>query len=131
VAGQSLFTKDPNCGCIDPNKDLVLNPAAWADAPAGQWGYSSAYYNDYRWQRQASENLNMGRRFQVREKMYLEIRAEFFNAFNRLYLSNPSSGNPTQTTTFSNGVPTGGYGYINANGIAGQRNGQLVARFQF
>jgi hypothetical protein len=131
VAGQPLFTKDPNCGCIDPNKDLVLNPAAWSDAPAGQWGYSSAFYNDYRWQRQASENLNMGRRFQVREKMYLEIRAEFFNAFNRLGLTAPSSGNPTQTTTFSNGVPTGGYGYINANGIAGQRNGQLVARFQF
>lgn len=63
--------------------------------------------------------------------MYLEVRAEFFNAFNRLGLATPSSGNPTQTTSYSNGVPTGGYGYINANGITGQRNGQLVARFQF
>lgn len=31
----------------------------------------------------------------------------------------------------SSGQLTGGYGYINANNIGGQRNGQLVARFQF
>jgi hypothetical protein len=28
VPGQPLFLKDLNCGCIDPRKDLVLNPAA-------------------------------------------------------------------------------------------------------
>lgn len=27
VPGVPLFTKDLNCHCIDPNKDLVLNPA--------------------------------------------------------------------------------------------------------
>jgi len=26
IPGQPLFLKDLNCGCIDPNKQLVLNP---------------------------------------------------------------------------------------------------------
>jgi hypothetical protein len=127
-----LFLKEPNCGCIDPNKDFVLNPAAWSDAPAGNWGYSSVYYNDYRWQHQASEQVSLGRSFQLREKISFQIRAEFFNVFNRMFLPGPSSGNPAQTQTRSSaGVPTAGFGYINATSAGGQRNGQLVARFQF
>jgi hypothetical protein len=31
VPGQPLFLKDLNCHCIDPNKEFVLNPAAWSD----------------------------------------------------------------------------------------------------
>jgi len=132
VAGQPLFLESPNCGCIDPNKQLVLNPAAWQDVPAGTWGTSAAYYNDYRWQHQTSENMSVGRIFPIRERMSLQIRAEFFNVFNRLYLPGPTSSNPLATTTyFSPGVPSGGFGYINANSASGQRNGQLVARFQF
>ena len=76
--------------------------------------------------------MNFGRTFQIRERMSLNVRAEFFNVFNRLYLPQPSSGNPQATPTFNNGVPTGGFGFItNSSGIGGQRNGQLVARFQF
>ena len=30
VEGQPLFVQDPNCHCIDPRKDFVLNPAAWS-----------------------------------------------------------------------------------------------------
>jgi hypothetical protein len=78
------------------------------------------------------ENLNVGRTFRVREKMKLQVRTEFFNVLNRLYLSGPSSGNPLATPTYNaQGVPTSGFGYINANGIAGARNGQLVARFEW
>jgi hypothetical protein len=132
VAGQPVFLKDPGCNCIDPNKDFVLNPAAWADVPAGQWGFAAPYYNDYRWQRQAMENLNIGRTFPIREKMKFQIRLEVFNAFNRLFLGGPSSGNPAQTPVYNaQGVPTSGFGYINANNIGGQRNGQLVARFEW
>jgi hypothetical protein len=139
VPGVPLFLENPNCGCINPNsKQQILNPAAWADTPAGTWGQGAAYYNDYRWQHQASENVNFGRNFQIRERMTLSIRAEFFNVFNRVYLpgpgsSNLQSGNPLATPTYTSaGVPTGGFGYItNSNGIGGQRNGQLVARFQF
>jgi hypothetical protein len=110
-----------------------LNPAAWVDAPAGSWGQGAAYYNDYRWHHQVSENMNVGRTFQLRERLALSVRAEFFNVFNRMSLPTPSASNPTATATFSQtGVPTGGFGYItNSSGIGGQRNGQLVARFQF
>ena len=41
VEGQPLFLKDPNCGCIDPRQDFVLNPAAWADPAPGQFGTSA------------------------------------------------------------------------------------------
>jgi len=135
VPGQPLFLENPNCGCINPNSNQqILNPAAWADTPVGTWGQGAAYYNDYRWQHQASESMNLGRTFQLREKMSIAIRAEFFNVFNRVYLPSPSASNPLATPTFNTatGVPTGGFGYItNQSGIGGQRNGQLVARFVF
>ncbi len=134
VAGVPLFLANPNCGCIDPNTNQqILNPAAWADTPVGTWGQGAPYYNDYRWQHQVNESMNFGRTFQLRERMFLSVRAEFFNVFNRLYLPTPSSSNPTQTATFNSaGVPTGGFGYItNSSGIGGQRNGQFIARFQF
>ncbi len=82
VPGQPLFTKDPGCHCIDPNKDFVLNPNAWQDAPAGEWGFGAPFYNDYRWRRNVSEQLSVGRRFAIRERMWFQVRAEFFNAFN-------------------------------------------------
>jgi hypothetical protein len=137
VAGVPLFIQNPNSGNINPNtSQLILNPAAWSDTPIGTWGQGASYYNDYRWQHQVSENMNIGRTFQLREKMSLSFRAEFFNVFNRLYLpsGNLQFGNPLATPTFNTltGAPTGGFGYItNANSIGGQRNGQLVARFVF
>ncbi len=132
VAGQPLFLKDPNCGCIDPRQSLVLNPAAWTDAAPGTFGSSPGFYNDYRWQHQVSENLNFGRRFPIKEKVTFELRAEFFNIFNRLMLPGPSSGNPTAAVTRNSvGELTGGFGFVNPNNVGGQRNGQIVARLQF
>jgi len=131
VAGQPLFIKNLNCHCIDPTKDLVLNPKAWADVPNGQWGYSAPYYNDYRTQRQPSENLNLARIWK-REKFNVEFRAEFYNVFNRLQLPSPSSSNPLATTTYNSaGVLTGGFGYINGSSVGGMRNGQAVIRVKF
>jgi hypothetical protein len=132
VSGQPLFLKNPNCGCIDPRQDLVLNPAAWTDAPAGQFGYSPGFYNDYRWQHQVSENINFGRRFPIKEKMVFELRGEFFNIFNRLMLPGPASGNPAAAVTRNSANElSGGFGFINPNNVGGQRNGQIVARFEF
>ena len=45
LSGQNLMWWD-HCHCVDPNKDLVLNPAAWSNPAAGQWGTASAYYDD-------------------------------------------------------------------------------------
>jgi len=78
VAGEALVLKDPNCHCIDPTKDLVLNPKAWVDAPPGQFGTTAPYLNDYRWQRQPSESMSLARNFFVnRERnVKFEVRAE-------------------------------------------------------
>lgn len=136
VPGQPLFLKDPNCGCIDPRQDLVLNPEAWVDAPPGQFAASAGYYNDFRWQRQVTENLSLGRRFPIKEKMVFEIRAEFFNVLNRLYLNAPASANPQGLINRNAlGWLTSGYGFVDYNATLPDgfrpRNGQIVARFQF
>jgi len=136
VPGAPLYLKNLNCGCIDPYHQLVLNPAAWVDVPEGTYSQSAQYFDDYRGARRPSEQFSLGRRFgmeKVKAGMFFEIRAEFFNAFNRLQLANPSSGNTTTGVTHAaNGNLTGGYGFINPlSGAAAPRNGQLVARIQF
>jgi len=139
VPGEPLYLKDLNCHCIDPNKELVLNPKAWSDPAPGEWGTSAAYYDDFRYQRRPSEQLGIGRIFRIRESMSFEIRGEWFNAFNRTVMPNPSAGNPLQTPAFNaQRVPTAGFGWINVtsnatanNTTSGQRNGQLVARFRW
>ena len=126
VAGQPLFSQDLNCHCFDPNKDFVLNPSAWSQPAAGQWGTSAAYYNDYRFQRRPSENMAFGRTFRVKERATLNVRLEFNNIFNRMRLPNPSvAGNfataPTKFTTgTSTGLYSGGFGtYSVLSGLLG------------
>lgn len=133
VSGQSLFLKDLNCHCIDPNKDFVLNPAAWQNPSAGTWGSASPFYSDFRYERRPTEQMSIGRTFRMRERISLQVRAEFFNIFNRTYLANPSLTAPTQAQARNGaGVPTSGWGFINSTSLFTQpRNGQLVARFTF
>ncbi len=146
VPGVPLFLQDLNCHCFDPTKTLVLNPAAWVNPPAGTYGTSPAYYNDFRSQRHPTENFNIGRVFQIREAMSLSIRAEFVNIFNRTVLPAPSATSPlTAATCFVSGTtgattstcPAGatyasGYGFEQTAAIAGgTRTGQIVARLRF
>lgn len=137
VPGQPLYLIDINCRCIDPNNinQRVLNPAAWQDVAPGTISPGSGYYNDYRGPHQVSENMNLGRTFQFNERLKLNIRAEFFNVFNRVTLGTPSSSNPTAATTVNNATGAiSGFGYysIGSTSNAGSpRVGLLVARFQF
>ena len=138
LTGQPLFTiKDPNCNCFNPQTAQVLNPAAWTDAPGGTWGTTAPFYNNYRWQRQPAESMSFGRNFRIKEKYNLQIRAEFQNIFNRLFLSAPSVANPALpiATTNSAGaiVNSSGFGSIATVGGAGDqpRSGQIVGRFTF
>ena len=146
VPGQSLFLVDPNSK-FDPTEQLALNPAAWVEAPYGQFGTSAAYYNDFRWQRQPSENMAFGRVFRIKERSTIQIRAEFQNIFNRLFYSAPvdgagflaTFGNPSiptlrfNTYNGASGLLSAGYGYSNwvNGGAALPRSGQIVARFTF
>jgi hypothetical protein len=121
VEGQPLFLTDIN-GRIDPNREPVLNPAAWSDPAPGQWGLSAVYFNDYRGRRSPEEQVSLGRVFPFREGVSLEVRAEFYNVFNRLVLPAPNSGNAL----------AGEFGLIDTTaGVGGARTGQLVARFRW
>lgn len=142
VAGEPLFlVSDLNCRCFDPARTLVLNPKAWADPADGQWGYGAAFYSDYRNRRQPDEELSLGRIFRIRERMHLQIRAEFFNVFNRTVFPAISGNNPASTASRDSlGRYIAGFGFYNtatANNvqtggiIPTSRNGQLVARFEW
>jgi len=93
VPGVDLYLKDLNCHCVDPRKDLVLNPAAWTEAPQGQFSSSAIYFNDYRTQRRPQESMSLARSFQIREKMSIMFRAEFSNIFNRTQMNDPTGTN--------------------------------------
>jgi hypothetical protein len=144
VAGQPVLNFDPNCKCFDPTTQLVLNPAAWSDAPAGQFGSAAPYYNDVRWQRQPAESLSLGRTFVAKERFKFDVRAEFFNVFNRLFLANPApvtaagfppaSPNPAAPTVRTpTGALSSGFGFVNTFNGNGSlpRTGQIVGRFSF
>lgn len=133
VQGQPLFTKDLNCGCIDPNNDFVLNPAAWADPAPGTFGVTNVFQSDYRSFRNITEDMSFGKVTRFTERMGLEIRVEFFNVFNRVRLVNPESGNAlaTQRRTAA-GVPQGGFGRINGSNQGNlPRSGQIALRLRF
>lgn len=134
VPGEPLYLKDLNDGkSIDPFKQLTLNPKAWVDAGPGEWGTAAAYYSDYRTARRPDEQLSFGRMFRIKERYIISFRGEFFNVFNRTYLNNPDSGNPSATTrTDAAGNVIAGFGRINPASVFNPpRNGQVVARFQF
>jgi hypothetical protein len=137
LTGKPYLTVDPNCGCFNPQTAAVLSTAAVTDAPAGTFSTSAPYYNSIRWQRQPAESMAFARNFRIKERYQIQIRAEFQNIFNRLFLSAPSTANPNTPialTTYS-GLPlnNSGFGSISTlNGLGAQpRSGQIIGRFQF
>jgi hypothetical protein len=131
VSGQPLFLNNLNCHCFNPSTTFTLNPSAWVDPPAGQFG-GPPYFSDYRYQRRPDESLSAGRIFKIKERYTFQLRAEFFNPFNRTYLNNPDSSNAAATQVTKNGQIVSGFGRINTGStFIAPRNGQIVARFQW
>jgi hypothetical protein len=144
LTGQPLLNVNPNCGCFNPQTTQVLNTAAFTDAPAGTWGTSAPFYNSFRWQRQPAESMAIARNFKVGKegKMNLQVRAEFQNIFNRLFLAVPSVANPNlpivTTNSGGNVINNSGFGSVTtlngattSPGGAQPRSGQIIARFTF
>jgi len=150
VAGQPLYLKNLNCGCINPYFDQVLNPAAWSNPANGTFGPASGtYYGDFRSARRPQENMNLSRTFRFKERMSLQLRGEFVNIFNRTQIGNPSTSAPSAAPGHISGYLSSGFGVINEtignyntaptytqNAVVGQlyqlpRTGTLIARFSF
>jgi hypothetical protein len=159
---------DINCHCFDPTRLMVeqvdpatvsatsagtpngvfklggvLNPNVWSNVPDGQFANNFTTLRDYRGFRYPTENLNLGRSFRIKERVTLNIRVEFTNAFNRLQLPQPNAGNGFFQTTGTaittqtqpgiyQGAITGGFGAVTP--IAGTNNfrtGLFVGRLTF
>ena len=135
VPGVPLFLKDLNNRDFDPGKTLVFNPAAWVDPAAGEYGSSSPYYSDYRFQRRPKESASLAKTLRVRERYRVDFRAEFFNVFNRAVVPSPTGANARQTTLYdpTTGVVTQGFGRIDPSNVqvGTPRSGQLVLRVSF
>jgi hypothetical protein len=137
VPGQPLYLVDPN-GEIDPTKQLILNPAAWTECgPTATFGCGAPRYTDFRQRRSPQEDIGLGRRFVLSGKevaRFFEFRMEMYNPFNRIVFPNVGVGNPiTGSSHNSNGLLTGGFGFMNVNNIAAgtARNMLVVARVAF
>ncbi len=137
VPGQPLYLVDPN-GRIDPTKQLILNPAAWAECgPTATFGCGAPRYEDFRQRRSPQEDIGLGRRFVFSDQhtnRFFEIRMEMYNPFNRIVFPAIGVGNPITTPTYnSNHLLAGGFGFLNVNNIAAgtARNMLVVARIAF
>jgi hypothetical protein len=142
VPGLNPLLVNPNCGCFNPQTTLVLNPAAWTNPGPGQWGTAAPFYNNYRWQRQPSESASFARNFPIgkERRVNAQFRMEFQNIFNRLFLSQPTTGAISASPVVSNNLLTGfsnvysaGYGSVATINGAGAtpRSGQAVLRVTF
>jgi hypothetical protein len=131
---------DINCHCFDPNKTIVINPAAWQTIPDATWTADTSTYAFFRTQRKPSESMNFARNFRFLEKYTFQVRIEFQNVFNRIQLPNPQLAfNPANVTNTYQTAPNGnyiaGFGTFGNLGNGGQlgtpRSGQLIGRFTF
>jgi hypothetical protein len=111
-----------NNGKFNPFTDYYVNPAAFRDAGAFALGNAPptlakvrafAYYN---------ENLSAIKRTPIWEGSTLEIRADFFNAFNRVVFGAPDMN--------FNDVTSGGFGKIGSQANS-PRVIQMGARIDF
>jgi hypothetical protein len=109
----------PQTGQFDPFKDTYLQPQSFFPAqPISAFGNSTRFNPKFRTAPVMSENPSLARTFNFKEKAHLELRAESFNAFNRVFFA-PLGG----ATTIGN--PNWGLWRNQANGW---RTMQLVGK---
>jgi hypothetical protein len=105
--------------------------------PTATFGCGAPRYGDFRQRRSPQEDIGLGRRFVLPGKeagRFFEVRMEMYNPFNRIVFPNIGVGNPiTSATRNSNGLLTGGFGFMNVNNIVAgtARNMLVVARLAF
>jgi hypothetical protein len=121
VPGQSLYP-------ANQTPTLWLNPFAFAVPANGVWGNAgrNIVNGPGIWQ----ADVSLEKRFPVRERVALSVRADVFNVFNRAQIGNPNVKwtDPTQGTTF--GAITTPY-TTSAIGTGTPRQMQFMLRLSF
>ncbi|MBM3785963.1 MAG: hypothetical protein FJW30_16510 [Acidobacteria bacterium] len=87
-------------GRVQERLDSFFVPTAYTQPAAFAFGNLSRFLPDVRGDSVRNWDLSLFKEFQVREKMNLQFRTEFFNAFNRVRFSGPN------TTVTSNAFGT-------------------------
>jgi hypothetical protein len=121
VPGQSLYP-------TNQTPTLWLNPFAFTTPANGAWGNAgrNIVNGPGIWQ----ADVSLEKRFPVRERVALSVRADVFNVFNRAQIGNPNVKwtDPTQGTTF--GAITTPY-TTSAIGTGTPRQMQFMLRLSF
>jgi hypothetical protein len=108
-----------SCSGFDPNKDVLLNAAAFSVPGPGQFGTSAQILPNARNCPVYNEDLGLMKKFYIRESKYFEFRFELFNAFNRVLFAGPAAS-----------INNSNFGQVNSQANA-PRNGQIAAKFYF
>jgi hypothetical protein len=126
VAGQSVESAARKSGSFNPRTDVWYNPAAFTDPNVNvtgstpyRFGNKPSYEDDDRGFAYEEEDFGLIKRTPITEKVGLEFRAEFFNAFNRHVFGGPD-GNPYDA----------GFGTVGGTNNS-PRAGQLTLRLEF
>jgi hypothetical protein len=106
-------------GDFDPAVHQYLNLGAFAQPAAFTFGSAAPNYGDIRAFGSLNENLSLLKNFRIREGHRLQLRGEFFNAFNRVNFGGPAA----------NINAPANYGRITS--AAPPRSIQLVAKYIF
>ena len=84
-----------SAGSFDPDRDLYLNPAAIVGPAPYTIGTAGPSEPDLRGFAFFEENFSLIKRTyipDIRENFNVELRADFFNLFNRVVFSGPDAG---------------------------------------
>ncbi|MEX2264336.1 MAG: TonB-dependent receptor [Bryobacteraceae bacterium] len=76
-------------GRFDPNRDLWINPNAFANPAPGQFGNTARYLTGLRGPAFLSEAIAVVKDTALTEKLTLQFRTEFSNPFNRVVFGAP------------------------------------------
>ena len=130
-AGTSFNPNSNRINCVadvnqvlpNPTANNYLNPAAFTNTVAGQFGNCAR--NNLRGPRQVNIDFSTIKDFRIAERQALQFRLEMFNAPNHVEL-----GSPSASWGSSNAAPPSSFGQIRGT-AANMRQLQLALKYNF
>ncbi|MEW5974192.1 MAG: TonB-dependent receptor [Acidobacteriota bacterium] len=89
-------------GDFDPEKDVYINAAAFSVPAPFTLGNAPRWYGDLRKFAYLNEDFSIIKRTSVTERVNIEFRADFINAFNRVVFGSDTGGNQFAATANAN-----------------------------
>jgi hypothetical protein len=102
------------------NGGLYFNPAAFSPTPSFQFGNAARFLGDVRAPGTLNWDMLASKRIQLHESLSLDVRAEFFNAFNHVQFAGPNTN-----------ISSSSFGQIFLNQVNNPRQIQVSARLSF